>query len=127
MFELDVDEMIAHIPSRKELSKNGFPYAGCRKLLLQAGEAAEDLIPWLDLYTADIAGYLSSVRNIRSWTVDRKNAARKDLAHGFYERFSELRVLQSLITPENAPDVYDYYLLHEHARELLLAILAKLD
>jgi len=39
--------------------RHSFPYGDCRKLFLEAGEAALDFIPDLDLHASFIAGYSS--------------------------------------------------------------------
>lgn len=104
-----------------------FPYADCRKLLRQDAELYESLIPDLDLYFSDIAGYCSDVKRISQWSDERLGEAEKTIRRSFFERHQQYEPLKLEITESNTPDLHKRLALCERLRIKFLELLSFID
>ena len=105
---------------------NPFPYDDCRKLLAETTKDFEDLIPCLDLYFSDIAGYCSWGKRSLSWKVEKIEEVRHQLQDSFFRQFPKFNALKPAINEENTPKLYSQLLIHELMRLTLLDILSEL-
>ena len=103
-----------------------FPYADCRHVRAQAGEQTEGLIPDLDLYFSDVAGYCSRGKRFLRLSKDELLAARKILARSFFEKHSEYLSLSAFINETDTPTLFADLKLHDELRVRLLAIISTL-
>lgn len=114
----------------EELSKP-FPYDDCRRVLAKAGELADGeiadgLIPDLDLYFSDIAGYCSYGKRLLSLPQNELTAARATLETSFFEQHPEYRVLASWINETETPVLFADLNRHEEVRVRLLELISYL-
>ena len=99
-----------------------FPYEGCRKLVRSTGHHYEYLIPFLDLYFGDIAGYARSTKRFWRWDNDEMKQAQETIKLSFFERHPDYLELEVMITSDDTPDLYTYMVVHEQMRTLLLKL-----
>lgn len=105
---------------------NPFPYDDCRKLLAETADEFQDLIPCLDLYFSDIAGYCSWGKRSLFWTNEKIEEIRHQLQDSFFRQFPKFNALKTVINEENTPKLYSQILIHELMRLTLLDILSEL-
>lgn len=105
---------------------NPFPYDDCRKLLAENAEGFEDLIPCLDLYFSEIAGFCSWGNRSLSWTDEKIKEIQQRLRQPFFTKFRKFKALKPFINEENTPKLYSQLLIHELMRLTLLDILSEL-
>ena len=114
------------LPLYEEARREPFPYDGCRKLLREGSGRYEGLIPDLDMYLSDIAGYCSSGSRILRWQGAKIKEAEERLKQSFFERHPQYQPLESLITETDTPDLYTCLAVHEAVRKKLLKVLSRL-
>jgi hypothetical protein len=101
----------------------GFPYKDCIWLANHLHLPSEELIPDLDLYFGDIAGYSSSASRLLSRSYAELQTAEKILAKDFFQRFPELEVVRHHIGSEHTPDLFLRMDIAEGLRLALLQLL----
>jgi hypothetical protein len=99
-----------------------FPYAGCRKLYALVGEEAKNLIPDLDLYFSDLAGYCSRGSRIVKMSARETSHAKKTASKSFFEIHPKYNSLRVFITETGTPDLFRELDLYEQMRVALLQI-----
>lgn len=104
-----------------------FPYSDAKKLRKHSGEAYEGLIPDLDLFSSEIAGYCSWGKGILKWSRDKVAEAQQTIGRSFFDRFPQYKPLEPLITQENVPDLYASLRLHEEVRVMLLDLFTQMS
>ena len=104
---------------------NPFPYQDCRKLLIAQADDFEDLIPCLDLYFSDVAGYCSWGKRTLSWTDEKIEEIKSRLQASFFRQFPKFKALKPYINEENTPKLYSQLLIHDLMRLTLLDILSE--
>lgn len=112
----------------EELSKP-FPYDDCRRVLAKAGEIADGeiadgLIPDLDLYFSDIAGYCSYGKKLLGLPQNELAAARATLETSFFEKHPEYRALAPWINEIETPRLSADLSRHEEVRCRLLELIS---
>jgi hypothetical protein len=114
-----IDELI-----RLNAADNGpFPYEGCRKLLAADDEGVyRALIPDLDSYFSEIAGYRSSAKRMPRWPRDKVLGARSRVERSLQDRYPQYEKLNEL-RRQDAPDLYERLAQSERARTTLLRFL----
>jgi hypothetical protein len=103
--------------------RGSFPYADCRWLASHEGQPVEDLIPELDMYFSNIAGYSSSASRLGERPASVLRKARKTLALNFFETYPSCERYSGLITSEKTPKLYEQMRIAEQLRLELLEIL----
>jgi hypothetical protein len=111
----------------EENFRGPFPYADCRKLLSEAGGGYDGLIPALDMYFSNIAGYCSSVGRIAAWTDERKSEARRTLEKSFFEKHPEFSPLRPGITESDTPALFKGLTLCDNLRVRILGLLSEFE
>ncbi|MGH9846072.1 MAG: YxiJ family protein [Blastocatellia bacterium] len=114
----------------EDLSKP-FPYDDCRRVLARAGDIADGdiadgLIPDLDLYFSDIAGYCSHGKKLLNMPKDDLVAARATLERSFFEKHPEYRALAVWINEIETPMLFAEINRHEEVRCKLLELISNL-
>ena len=107
--------------------KGPFPYEDCRWLAAHENQPAEDLIPELDMYFSNVAGYSSSASRLGERSRNALRTARETLAKDFFETYPALERYKSLITPGNTPKLYEQMRVTEQLRLGLLDVLGTLS
>ena len=102
-----------------------FPYAGCRALIRDSGEAYEGLIPDLDLYFSEIAGYCSWGRTIPKWSKEKLFEARNKLSKSFFDKHPKFQPLQPAVSETGTPDMYESLKLYEVMRRNLVDLISQ--
>ena len=74
-----------------------FPYEDCRKILKQLNYQNHDLIPCLDVYFSDVAGFCSSGKRVENWSTEKITDAKIKLNKSFFDRFPKLSELKAKI------------------------------
>jgi uncharacterized protein YecE (DUF72 family) len=123
----EVEDLLLELERLDRRDRGPFPYEGCRRAKAQDREGVfENLIPDLDLYFSDIAGYRSSGKRILRWSEEKLDEARQRLARTFFDRHPIYVSLQSL-RREDAPDLFERMHETERARVVLLRLIEALQ
>ena len=101
-----------------------FPYAGCRFILQGLEDEFDGLIPDLNLWSMDIAGFASQSYKIKNWPVEKLRMAQGLISLRFFDKHPEYRVLERSITSEETPDLYERLKLYEEMRRKLLELIS---
>ncbi|MGH9769185.1 MAG: hypothetical protein ACREAB_17295 [Blastocatellia bacterium] len=109
----------------EELGKP-FPYEDCRRVMDEAGMKDSALIPDLDLYLSNLAGYASWGKKILDWPREKMLEARARLTKTFFELHQQYLSLAPLITETKTPDLAFQMALYEKLRIEMLDLLSKL-
>jgi len=104
-----------------------FPREDCKKIMGEHYEKNVNLIPHLDLYFSDIAGYCSWGRKILKWSNNQVREAENRLKKTFFEKYPQYKMVKHLITEANTPDLYRVMRIYETMRKLLLRVLSQLQ
>ena len=118
-----VDELL-HLYEEKRRSP--FPRTGCRKILRGSGDRYEGLIPDLDLYFSDIAGYCSWGRKILHWPKEKVQEVKDGLGRSFFEKYPKYKPLEPMITESHTPDLHAKLRLYETMRTRLIELLNRI-
>jgi hypothetical protein len=100
-----------------------FPYEDCRWVAQYTSIECEGLIPGLDWYFGNIAGYCSSASRLGNRPQEDLQKAKKSLDLSFFEIFPRLAQIEGLITPDQTPKLYEEMKYTEQARLALLKLL----
>lgn len=103
-----------------------FPYEDCRKILKQNRKEFEDLIPSLDVYFSDVAGFCSSGKRIERWTEEQIAAVESKLGDSFFERFPTFTELKSEINEKQTPRLHSQLLIFDLMRLTFVDILSEI-
>ena len=103
-----------------------FPYEDCRKITDNKDEF-EDLIPCLDLYFSDIAGYCSWGKRVKKWSAEKIADVRIKLHKSFFDRFPKFDKLKLVINERGTPKLYNQMLIFDLMRLTLTDILSEIN
>ncbi|HEX9983552.1 MAG TPA: hypothetical protein VGF69_09820 [Thermoanaerobaculia bacterium] len=99
-----IDELLSELKGIDAADAGTFPYEDCRKL--QRGNGADaSLIPDLDMYLSEVAGYRSWGKRIVSWPDDKIDGVEGRLAASFFDRFPAHELLREVIESDEVPNV----------------------
>ncbi|MGH9753622.1 MAG: YxiJ family protein [Blastocatellia bacterium] len=110
----------------KEELGEPFPYEDCRRVMEEAGMKDAALIPDLDLYHSDLAGYASWGKKILDWPRERILEAQAKLAKSFFDLHPKYLPLAPLITEIKTPYLASQMALYEKLRIEMLDLLSGL-
>jgi len=105
-----------------DLDKGPFPYDDCRKLV-DGNPQYRELIPDLDVYFSEIAGYASAGQRLLRWSRERAEQVRCRLMASFFARFPRYESLKSRITMESTPGLFIALERSDDKRALLAELL----
>jgi hypothetical protein len=83
-----------------------FPYADCRKIQAQFKNAPDGLIPDLDVYFADLAGYCSRGNRIIRMSTQEFLNVKKVASQSFFEKHPEYECIRSFVSEKNSPTLF---------------------
>jgi hypothetical protein len=104
-----------------------FPYEDCFALAKRKDIPSSDFIPELDWYIFNIAGYSSWASKLVNRPIEERQKAKKLLEKNFYEYFPDLARLESMITQDQTPTLFELMKQTEIARLALLELLGSVD
>lgn len=110
----------------EERNRGAFPYADCRRLLREDERRYKDLIPDLDMYFSNIAGYCSWGGRISKWSKEKIRDVQERISKPFFQKHPQYKPLEPLITEISTPDLYARLVLLEKLRAELLELLSQL-
>ncbi len=110
---------------KEELGKP-FPYEDCRQVMEEAGMKDTALIPDLDIYLSDLAGYASWGKKILDWPREKMLEAQAKLARTFFDLHPQYAPLAPLITETKTPDLASRIAVYEKLRIEMLDLLSRL-
>lgn len=120
---LNAESMVMNITELYEEDISPFPSEGCRWLKREFEANLDDLIPDLDMWFLNLAGYSSVVKRIPSWPEEKGQEVKGALAFNFFEEYPQYAWLERHITQANTPDLYEHLQLYEQLRKMLYELL----
>jgi hypothetical protein len=121
-----IANLIADLDALHKLDTRAFPYADCRKLQ-QIGSSYSALIPDLDVYLSELAGYRGWGKRILKWPDDKIEEVHQRAGASFFDRFPAYAEQQAQITPTTVPDLYVTLDRANQTRAVLRELLAHLQ
>jgi hypothetical protein len=118
-----IDDLLSQFDALRKRDAGPFPYEGCRWLQAAARERHDGLIPDLDVYLSEVAGYRSWGKKILKWSDEKIAAVEQRLGQSFFERFPNHAALQPLVTSPKASDVRRALHNVDQTREVLIQLL----
>lgn len=123
----EIEDLLLELDHLDRGDRGPFPYDGCRKVKALDREGVfENLIPDLDLYFSEVAGYRSSGKRILRWPDEKLQEAHRRLSRTLFDHYPMYNSLRSL-RREEAPDLYDHIHGTERARVALLRLIEALQ
>jgi hypothetical protein len=120
----ELDALLRQLEALEKSGTKPFPYKGCRWLRAAVRGEYHDLVPCLDLYLGDVAGYRSWGRKILRWSDEKITEVDKQLDQSFFERFQAYAALQSAIDAPEATDVREALRNADESRVVLRQLLS---
>lgn len=115
-----IGDLLAELDAMGKSEVRPFPYEDCRSLQREDPRYAA-LIPDLDSYFSELAGYRSWGRRILAWPESKVEDVRRRLEMPFGERFAAYRDLQA--SSAEVSELRKALETAERTRTLLLALL----
>lgn len=121
----EIDRLLVELKGLQASDVDPFPYADCRRL--QATDSRYSaLIPDLDLYLSEIAGYGSSGKRILAWSDEKIDDVLVRISASFFDRFPQYQELKSQITPESVPALHSAIDKADQMRRVLTHLIRRL-
>jgi len=89
-----IDHWLAKLDALARADAGPFPYEACRAAQRDHVQFAT-LVPDLDAYLSELAGYRSWGKRILAWPDEKVEAVRRRLDESFYDRYPTYRDLQT--------------------------------
>lgn len=121
-----IDEMLLRLKAIEAADVVAFPYEDCRKLQ-GIDERYAALVPDLDVYLSELAGYRSWGKRILSWPDEKVEDVHRRVSDTFFDRFPLYADLESRITSANAADLHATLDRAERTRITLRDLLSELQ
>ncbi len=120
---LEVENLAVDVAQTyNEQDRSPFPYEGCRWLRGEFDGEFENLIPDLDMWLSDIAGFSSQGLRLLNLSEEKVSHARGIMSLSFFEKHPEYAWLERHIIFSDAPDLYEKINLYERMRAMLVAL-----
>jgi hypothetical protein len=120
----EIERFLAEFEIVQESDAGAFPYADCRKL--RAGDRRYSaLIPDLDVYLSEVAGYGSWGKRILTWPHEKIEDVLHRISMSFFDRFPIYADLRSQITPESVPGLHAAIERGDRVRSILQDLLGR--
>src|SRR5687768_6133923 len=101
----EIEPLLVELKELDRADAGPFPYDDCRKLQTIDRKYAS-LIPDLDFYLSEHAGYRSWGRNILKWPDEKIEEVLGRIDESFFDRFPIYAALESQITSSTVPDLH---------------------
>jgi hypothetical protein len=118
---MKLDEEIEHL-YRSEFGR-GFPYRDCRLIATQCGIDAAVLIPDLDTYFSEIAGFSSSATRLHLRTPEQLRRGKYWLSKSFFARYPSLSPCEASISEAITHELWRRLQVADELRQGLLRLL----
>lgn len=119
------DELVLELKSIDAADGGAFPYEECRTLQRDSNADAS-VIPDLDAYLSEIAGYRSWGKRITSWSDEKINEVERRIAASFFDRFPAHSALREIIETDEVPNMNDAIARADQTRVALRDLLQEL-
>jgi hypothetical protein len=100
-----IDDLLKELDALNESNLGPFPYEGCRRLKAALREGHDALIPDLDAYLSEFAGYRSWGKRILQWPDEKIETIAKRLNQTFFDRFPAYAAVEPILVSSEAADV----------------------
>lgn len=100
-----IEEMLLRLKGIEAADVVAFPYEDCRKLQ-RIDERYVALVPDLDVYLSELAGYRSWGKRILSWPDEKIEEVHRRVGESFFDRFPMYGDLETRITSADVPDLH---------------------
>ncbi|HEX8153359.1 MAG TPA: hypothetical protein VF698_09555 [Thermoanaerobaculia bacterium] len=120
-----LDELLSEIKRIDAMDGAAFPYEDCRKLQ-RIGGADASLIPDLDAYLSEIAGYRSWGTRVASWPDEKISDVERRISSSFFDRYPAHSVLRDVIDSGRVPNVRSAIARADETRAVLRDLLHEL-
>jgi len=121
----EIERLLTALQCVQESDAGAFPYADCRKLQA-AGSRYSALIPDLDGYLSEIAGYGSWGKRILTWPDDEIEHVLHRVSASFFDRFPMYDGLRPQITAKSVPHLHAAIERGDRVRSILEDLLGRL-
>ncbi|HYC61114.1 MAG TPA: hypothetical protein VEK79_16255 [Thermoanaerobaculia bacterium] len=121
----EIERLLSELKTVQTSDAVAFPYADCRKLQAVDGRYAA-LIPDLDAYLSEIAGYGNWGRRLLTWPDDKIVHVLHRITASFFDRYPMYADLRSQITPENVPSLHAAIERGDQVRKIVAELLRHL-
>jgi hypothetical protein len=119
----DPDHLLTELAELKDSDGNSFPYEGCRRLGAAVRGRCEGLIPDLDMYLSEIAGYRSWGKTIITrWSDEKMAHVERRLQDSFFDRYPQYAELLPILSL--APDVSRALEVADRTRHVMCELLS---
>jgi hypothetical protein len=118
-----IGDLLSQLDALSGSDGGPFPYEGCRRLRAAVGERHEGLIPDLDAYLSEFAGYRSWGNKILTWSDEKIAAVENRVSQSFFDRFPSYAELKPILEVTEASDVRRALQNAEKTREVLRHLL----
>jgi hypothetical protein len=120
-----LDELLSELKGIDAADGGTFPYEDCRKLQRISGADAS-LIPDLDAYLSEVAGYRSWGKRIVSWPDDKIDEVEGRIDASFFDRFPAHGPLREIIEADEVPNVRNAIARADQTRAVLRDLLREM-
>jgi hypothetical protein len=120
-----LDGLLSEIKRIDAADGGAFPYEDCRKLQRISGADAS-LIPDLDAYLSEIAGYRSWGKRIAGWSDEEVDDVERRISSSFFDSFPVHRTLRDIIESDEVPRLRKAIARADETRVLLRDVLREL-
>jgi hypothetical protein len=121
-----IEDFLAELKMLRESDHGPFPYEGCRWLRSAIADRHDGLVPDLDMYFSEIAGYRSWGKKILTWSDEKIATVESRTARSFFGRFPAYAGLKPLLQVAEASDVRLALQNADRTREVLLQLLGEI-
>jgi hypothetical protein len=119
------DELVSELRRIDSADRGAFPYDDCRHLQRISGADAS-LIPDLDAYLSEIAGYRSWGMRIASWQDQKIEAVERRISSSFLDRFPVHSALSDTLRSDEVPNLRSAIARADETRAVLRELLREL-
>lgn len=113
-----IDNLLQQLAEIHEQDCGPFPYRDCRYAISMAGGDAS-LIPDLDLYRGELAGYRSWGRRTLRWSDRAIEGVLKYISRPFFVRHPAHARLESILRSDACPDSNRVFIMDDRSRAVL--------
>ncbi|HEV7767325.1 MAG TPA: hypothetical protein VGQ76_20150 [Thermoanaerobaculia bacterium] len=121
-----IEELLQELKAIGAADTVAFPYEDCRKLQ-QIDERVSAVVPDLDVYLSELAGYRSWGKRILTWSDEKIEEVHRSVGQSFFDRFPIYGELSSHITPTSVPALHATLDRAERTRAALRELLSHLQ
>lgn len=99
-----IDSLLGELAALDVADRGAFPYADCRKLQARS-DRYRSIVPDLDAYLSELAGYRSWGKRILTWADGKIGDVQSRLGSSFFERYPTYAERSSELKSADVPDL----------------------